>query len=249
MNDDRTRIDAYLDAFASSMVGPHSSKDRARAELVEHLTDAAAARELDEALERLGPPEAAAASFAGEARVAPAPMDDRIVAAVIDNLPLIGLTIALLVQQVMHGADTINITFPPAAYVLVGGACISPVPILFGQCEAYARGALYVIGMPLVLLWSIVGLGVLESRFGTTPGKRLVGMWVTSEAGTRISPSAGIVRRLSFLAGPLAWLDWTPLLWGDRRRVCERIVETRVVTIDATERAQSSSGRAKTTAE
>jgi len=248
MNDDRKRIDSYLDAFASHVVGPQAGKDRAKAELLEHLDDAAAASELDEALERLGPPAAAAVTFAGEVRASPAPMDDRVVAVVIDNLPLIGVTIALMVQQVVQGAGTVNITFPPAAYVLIGGACISPVPVLFGQCEAYARGSLYMIGMPLALLWSIVGLGVLESHIGTTPGKRLMGMWVTSEVGTRISIAAGIVRRLSFLTGPLAWLDWVPLLWGDRRRVCERIVETKVVTIDATKQPQSLSERSKTPA-
>jgi uncharacterized RDD family membrane protein YckC len=203
-------------------------------ELVEHLSDAAEAGELAEALERLGAPEAAAASFARERSLPLAPMDDRLLAAAIDNLPLIAVTITLVIQDVMQGLDSISAMFPPFVYITIGGACISPVPVVvIGQCDVYNGGLLYALGIPLALLWSIVGLGILESHTSTTPGKHLMGLRVVSEAGTRIRARAGVMRRLSFLAGPLAWVDWIPVLWGERRRVLDRLAATKVVAVKA----------------
>ena len=49
------------------------------------------------------------------------------------------------------------------------------------------------------------------------------------------------MRRLSFLAGPLAWLDWLPILGGDRRRALDRIADTGVVTFVPTERGHAES--------
>lgn len=239
MTNDHSTIAAYVHEFASYLIGSSEDRARAKAELAEHLTDAAEAGELREALERLGTPERAAAAFARERPLPPAPMDDRLVAVAIDNLPLIGLTVALAVQQIMQGTGTVNIMFPPFVYVLIGSACVALVPIVvIGQCEVYNGSLLYALGMPLALLWSIVGLGILESRTGTTPGKRMMGLWVTNEKGIRIKPSAGIIRRLSFLAGPLAWVDWIPVLWGERRRALDRMVDTKVVTIASLDRAQ-----------
>ncbi|MEV6030716.1 RDD family protein [Nonomuraea sp. NPDC052116] len=93
----------------------------------------------------------------------------------------------------------------------------------------HAAGLLYTLGVPLALAWSIVGLGLLEAWTGTTPGKRAMKLRVVTEAGLRIRPVAGIVRRLSLLLGPFVWLDWAPVVWGDRRRVLDHLVATKVV--------------------
>jgi hypothetical protein len=54
-------------------------------------------------------------------------------------------------------------------------------------------------------------------------------LWVVTEAGLRISALAGVVRRTSFLVGPLAWLDWLPFLANRRRRVLDYLARTKVV--------------------
>ncbi|MFI7130975.1 RDD family protein [Nonomuraea sp. NPDC050153] len=230
MSDDRRIIDDYVDRAGRHLTGP--ARDRAKAELGEHLSDAAEAGELTEALSRLGAPEEAAATFA-ELPAAPlARVEARFVAVLIDNLPLAGVTIALLVQglaRTVGQGGGFTLAFPPFVYVRVGDVCVSLLPLGCDTGAYDSAGPLYTLGVPLALAWSIVGLGLLEAWTGTTPGKRAMRLRVVTEAGLRIHPVTGIVRRLSLLLGPFAWLDWVPVVWGDRRRVLDRLVGTKVV--------------------
>lgn len=210
MSDDRQTIEYYAQAFERCLAGPARDKTRSRAELAAHLYDAAEAGELAEAMQRLGSPRSAAALFT-RARTAPlASMSLRLRAALIDLLPLIGVTIALTVRQVQNG-PSIHLTFPPS-YLYQPG-----------------EGILQAAGVPLALAWSVLVLAILESRTGSTPGKRLLGLTVVTETGLRVPLRACVIRRLSLLAGPFAWLDWLPQLWGERRRLLDRITKTKVI--------------------
>ncbi len=227
MKDDRHVIEAYVQLVERQLVASAAEKDSIRAEMLDHLGDAAEAGELEEALQRLGPPEATAATFARARRFAPGTFGRRIAAAAIDNLPLIGITVAMLAADLAHGGGGFA-AFPPWVAVHIGGVCLG-VPVSAG-CGAYQdAGLLYTIGVPLALLWSIVGLGLIESRTGGTPGKRLLGLVVVSEAGLRIRPGAGVLRRTSLLLGPLAWLDWIPYVAGHPRRAFDYVARTRVL--------------------
>lgn len=94
------------------------------------------------------------------------------------------------------------------------------------------------------LAWSILGLGVLEALTGATPGKRLRGLKVVTQNGLRVPVVTAVVRRLSFLVGPFAWLDWIPVLWGGRGRVLDLVAGTKVVVVDpAKGRPQRDPGR------
>ncbi|WP_043630857.1 RDD family protein [Nonomuraea candida] len=230
MSNEQEIIDDYTERVGRHLMGP--ARDRAKAELGAHLSDAAEAGELDHALSRLGPPKEAAATFADLRAAPPAPMDARLVAVVIDNLPLAGVTIAMLVRGVFRIAELgsgFALAFPPFLYFEIGEGCVSVGPV---HCDAdvydYA-GLLYSLGVPLALLWSIVGLGLVEAWTGATPGKRLMRLRVVTEAGLRVHPVSGVVRRLSLVLGPAAWLDWLPVVWGDRRRVLDHLTETKVV--------------------
>ncbi|MFI9847087.1 RDD family protein [Nonomuraea sp. NPDC051941] len=230
MSDEQQIIDDYAERAGRHLTGP--ARERVKAELVDHLSDAAEAGELAEALSRLGTPEEAAAAFAEIGSTPPARVDVRFVAVLIDNLPLVGVTIALLVQGLGRMAEqgsAFSLAFPPFVYVKVGGVCVSTAPQGCGIAAYDSAGLLYALGVPLALAWSIVGLGLLEAWTGTTPGKRAMKLRVVTEAGLRIRPVAGIVRRLSLLLGPFAWLDWAPVVWGDRRRVLDHLVATKVV--------------------
>ena len=223
---DRKVIETYTRDVAALLPGPARERRAIVAELADHLTEAAEAGELDEALRRLGDPEAAAKSFARVRLADPAPATRRLVAAAVDNLPLIVLTVTLVLRD-LAGRDQVAWAFPPAWYVRIGETfCVSSP---FG-CGGYDHaGALFTVGIPLALAWSVLGLGLIESRTGTTPGKYLLGLRVVTGTGLRISGISGIVRRLGFLLGPAAWLDWVPFLVGDRRRVLDRLAGTRVV--------------------
>ena len=120
------------------------------------------------------------------------------------------MTIALTVRQVQDGSS-VQVAFPPSYVYQPGG------------------GILQTVAVPLALAWSILVLGILESRTGSTPGKRLLGLTVVTETGLRVPLRACAVRRLSLLAGPFAWLDWLPQLWGERRRLLDRLTRTKVI--------------------
>jgi uncharacterized RDD family membrane protein YckC len=223
------RIDQFADDVQRRLACEPREAARRREELVEHLRDAAEAGALDEALTSLGSPEQAAAAFARELAAPDASFERRIGAALVDNLPLIGVSVALAVQGLVGGNGTL-LAFPPHAYLEIGDACVSTVP--GGGCGEYTNpGLLYAIGMPLALAWSILVLGILESRFGGSPAKLLFGLRVVTEDGLRIRPAAGVIRRLSFLLGPLAWIDWVPFLAGRRRRLLDHLAATRVVML------------------
>ena len=231
MSNEPEIIDDYAERVGRHLLGP--VRDKARAELGAHLSDAAEAGELDQALGRLGTPREEAATFA-DLRSAPlAPVGARLGAVVIDNLPLVGVTLALLVRGIVRIADLgsgFALAFPPFLYVKIGDGCVSVGPSMLCESGVYDyAGLLYTVGVPLALLWSIVGLGLMEAWTGTTPGKRLLKLCVVTEAGLRVHPAGGIGRRLSLVLGPAAWLDWLPLLWGDRHRVLDHLTGTKVV--------------------
>jgi uncharacterized RDD family membrane protein YckC len=232
---EQQRIDDYADQFARHLVASHAERMRRRAELVGHLSDAAEVGELTEALRRLGRPEVAARSFAPARSRGPAPPARRFAAAAVDNLPLIGVTLALFVgsvARVSHEGGLVAAIFPPILHAEFGGVCVTLAPAGCAGDLYAGAGRLYTVGIPLAVAWSILGLGILESRTGTTPGKWLLRLLVTTEAGLRVRPSVALLRRTSFLAGPLAWLDWAPLLWGERRRLLDRVTRTKVVADD-----------------
>jgi len=237
MSDVRQTIDDYTDKVARHLVG--AERDRARAELGDHLAEAAEAGELSEALERLGTPAEAAASFAELRDTKPARTDIRFIAVLIDNLPLAGISITLFVQgliRTIEGGGGFTMSFPPVTYFRIGEGCAA---LSTAGCGAYdGSGLVYTLGFPLALAWSIIGLGLIEARTGITPGKRLMKLRTVTETGLRIHPITGIVRRLCLLLGPFAWVDWIPAVWGDRRRILDRLTETKVVSVTAAEKSR-----------
>jgi uncharacterized RDD family membrane protein YckC len=228
MSNEQEIIDDYAERAGRHLTGP--AREKAKAELGAHLSDAAEAGELDHALSRLGTPREAAATFADLRSAPPAPMDARLAAVLIDNMPLVGVSLALVAKAIFWTAELgsrFALAFPPFVYVEIGEGCVAVGPVSCGLYD-YA-GLLYTLGLPLALLWSIVGLGLVEAWTGATPGKRLLKLCVVTEDGLRVHPVGGIVRRLSLVLGPAAAVDWVPVVWGDRRRVLDQLTGTKVV--------------------
>lgn len=227
MNQSDVRIMEFSDAVASRLAGSKAERKEATEELRELLTDAAEAGDLEDRLERLGTPLEAARAFSRDRTRPLAPIGDRLVAAALDNVPLIAVAVGLFVGGIGSGAATL--TFPPFVYVEIAGGCMALAP----PCPVYNGGRVHSIGLPLALVWSILCLGLLESWTGVTPAKRLLKLRVVTEDGVRVKPYTAVIRRLSFLVGPFAWLDWVPALWGDRQRVMDRVSAAKVIKADA----------------
>ncbi|MET9341928.1 RDD family protein [Nonomuraea sp. NPDC003804] len=213
MRDDEQIIEDYARVFERHLVGPAKDKERRTQELVGHLSDAAQDGELAGTLKRLGPPESAAATFAKKPTPDYAPLGRRITAILIDHLPLIGVSVAMLVQSIQRGHDY-YFALPPR--------------LSFDQGD----GLLHFVGVPLAIVWSIVVLGIMEGVRGTTPGKMLMKLRVVTESGTKIHVGDGIFRRVCLLLGPFAWIDWLPIAFNERRRILEHLTHTVVIDAD-----------------
>ncbi|MGH2759419.1 MAG: RDD family protein, partial [Actinomycetota bacterium] len=129
--------------------------------------------------------------------------------------------IALAIQQLVRGGHVFGFGFPPGLMIASGQ------PLLWN------------IGAPLVLLWSWVGLALIEGLSkGRTPGKALFRLRAASDDGTTISVGQAFTRRWSVVLGILAWIDWAAMFFTARnRRLLDLMARTMVVSDP--ERAES----------
>jgi uncharacterized RDD family membrane protein YckC len=225
MSEANRRIEEFLSEAAGHFAGSRADHQSALDELRDLLESAAEHGELESRLAAIGSPLQAASSFGADRTRPLARIPDRWLAALIDNSPLLIVSVLLFLRGFSEGSTTF--TFPPFAYLAVADGCVALVP----PCPVYPPGPEKAIALPLALLWSVVGLALVESRWGTTPGKRLLGLKVVTGEGIRLRIHAALLRRASFLLGPVAWLDWVPALWGDHRRVLDRAADARVVSL------------------
>jgi uncharacterized RDD family membrane protein YckC len=215
-------IDEYLSEFERWTVGPPTERESWRAELAAHLGEAERAGELDDALRRLGSPREAAATFSRSGRWDLAALGRRWRAAAVDYAPLAAVALALAVwQNVFSRTDNVFsfglLSFPP------------PLGLVINTERALAEN---IVWNCLVLgagLWSFLGLALIESRTGRTPGKRLVGLATISEDGTAVSLQQALIRRIPLWFGPVFWIDLLTLCTARRQRVFELLARTRVI--------------------
>lgn len=216
----------YLKEFERWTAGPAQRRAALSAEFAEHLREAEAAGELGSTLERLGPPRDAAKAFAAGHELQPAPLGRRIVAFLIDC----ALPVLLVVATVAVGTA-------------IGSGDVGP---LFDWARDLAEertpvwGSLQVLAAALVGLaglWWVVGLTIMEWRYGRTPGKAARGLRVVSEDGIALSFGQAVVRRLTLVfSGPLQIIDWAFALFDPRRqRAVEKLAHTLVVQDDVPE--------------
>lgn len=208
-------IEPYVRAFERWVVGDRREKPARSAELRAHLEAADQAGELDRALARLGTPRQAASSFGvGHERPA-ASLRARALAGLVDYAPYLAASVAINVFNVLrfrHGGHGLSIIFPAS--------------IEWNTEYSLIQNIL----SPLAVAWAILGLALIEVRWGRTPGKALLGLRTISDDGTAVSFGQGVVRRLSILLGPLVFLDVVFALRTPRRqRGFDMLAHTEVV--------------------
>ena len=211
----------YLKEFERWTAGPAERRAALSAEFAEHLREAEAAGELGSTLERLGPPRDAAKAFAAGHELRPSPLPRRIAAFLIDcALPAL-VVISVIVIGTFLGSEH-------AAHQLFDWArdLAEERTPLWGALQITAAVMIGFAG-----LWWVVGLTVMEWRYGRTPGKAMMGLRVVSEDGIALSFGQAVVRRLTLVfSGPLQVIDWAFALFNPRRqRAVERLAETMVV--------------------
>lgn len=224
MNQNREMIRGFVTSVLRRFAGSGAEHRAALAELRDLPEGAQARGELQERLGIHGTPDTAAGSISPDRHPMATPIGRRWRAALIDNLALILLALLLFVTGLGGGAA--GFSFPPFLYWEFERGCIALVP----SCSDYPPGPLETAVTPSALTWSVIALGLIESRRGTTPGESSLGLRVVGRDGLRLRPGQTVLCGTSFLLGSLAWFDWIPALWDDRRRVPDRLAEARVVT-------------------
>jgi uncharacterized RDD family membrane protein YckC len=186
------------------------------AELRSHIAERVErGQSVEGAIHQLGDPTALAESYLSAVPMVPAPHLRRAVAKFVD------LIIPLLFLCGMAAWYAFRVG--PA---LGTGPLAEPVAILM---------AAFVIGT--VTLYSIF-LMVSEYMWGQTPGKRLFGLRVVTESGTRIGFGQAFVRQLP-TSFQFFWVDGLFVLFTDRRqRAFELLSKTRVVVAEETGRGE-----------
>lgn len=209
----QARIDDYLKRFDASVIGSSAEKREWHAELASSLEDAKESGDLQGALDRLGPPREAAASFRAANPLPLASLQRRFMAQGIDFLPIVVVAALGAAHQLAEGDGSFALGFP------VGLVLSSADPLWLNV----VRG--------LVAVWSWLGLAAIEAAWsGRTPGKALMGLRTVSDDGTVVTLGQAIARRWSILFGVPAWIDWAGALFTDRRqRLLDLLAHTIVV--------------------
>ena len=211
----------YLKEFERWTAGPQDRRAALSAEFAEHLRAAEAAGELGSTLERLGPPRDAAKAFAEGHDLTPAPLGKRIVAFVID------LAIPLLVLATTIALGTwIGSGHEAHRLEEFGRNLAEEASVTWGLLEI---GAIFLVG--IAGLWWVVGLTMMEWRYGRTPGKAMMNLRVVSDDGIALSFGQAVVRRLTLVfSGPLQIIDLAFALFDKRRqRAVEKLARTLVI--------------------
>jgi uncharacterized RDD family membrane protein YckC len=196
----------YISQVLSKLPAGHL-RTQIEMELRSHIADRIErGHTVDEAIRQLGDPTALAESYLSAVPLVPAPHLRRIAAKFVD----VSIPIAFVV--------TVTAT------------------VVLGMPERMERGPMrdpivFLAALSVVLVSVLYGLGlaIAESRTGQTLGKRLFGLRVVSETGTRIGLGRAFVRQLPVLF-QFVWVDALFALFTDRRqRAFEMLTKTRVV--------------------
>jgi uncharacterized RDD family membrane protein YckC len=217
----------YLKEFQRWTAGPKERREALSAEFAEHLREAEAAGELGSTLERLGPPRDAAKAFAAGHELRPAPLPRRVIAFLIDcAIPALVAAAALALGTYLGSEGTAD------RLAEFGRDVVAERETVWGAVEVSAA----LTGV-VAFGWWVVGLTIMEWRYGRGPGKAAMGLRVVTEEGTAPSFGQVIVRRLTLVfSGPLQLIDWAFALFDDRRqRAVEKLAHTMVIQDDVPE--------------
>jgi len=175
-------------------------------ELRSHIADRLErGQSVEEAIRQLGDPEALAVSYLSAVPLVPAPHMRRAAAKFVDLIIPIAFCVGVAVL-----------------YKFVIDPAVKPWWRWYWQPLA----ALFTFAM--IALYAIY-LMIAEYRSGQTPGKRLFGLRVVTESGTRIGLGQAFVRQLPIFL-QFFWIDGLFTLFTDRRqRAFELLSKTRVV--------------------
>jgi len=198
-----TTFDSYVEQVLDRIPHHLPLRDQVAQDIRSTFADRQALGEgADEAIRQLGDPTTLAESYLSAVAMTPAPFMARVGAKLLDAvLYCMVLPIPALIYRRMTYAETDSGPWNIAVFLMLG-----------------------LIAMGLWLLSAVA-----ETRFSRTPGKKLMGLHVVRESGTRIGFGQAIVRQLPVFLG-IFWIDALFALFTERhQRAFELLSRTRTV--------------------
>jgi len=199
-----------------SKLPPGELRNQIAMELQSHIAERLErGQSVEEAIRQLGDPARLAESYLLAVPLVPAPHMRRAAAKFVDLIIPVGFLCGMAAWYAFGVGP-----------IFEGLAIHEPVAITMA---AFTVGA--------VALYSLCQM-IAEWRIGQSLGKRLFGLRVVTESGTRISLGQAFVRMLPSL-GQFFWIDGLFTLFTDRRqRAFEMLTKTRVVVADEARRGE-----------
>jgi uncharacterized RDD family membrane protein YckC len=194
--------DDYVNAVLDEM--PHAAlkREQIAAELRAHVTERVAdGHQLDDVLRHLGNPIALAESYLSAEPLVAAPLEDRVVAKLIDAVVVMAFVV-------------------PAAALLALAVPLEAIPFI-----------VLVLVMLAVSVFLWIYTVIAESQTGQTVGKRARGLHVVRESGRRASLGQAFVRQLPILLNIYWIDAMFALFTEKRQRAFEVLSKTRVVRV------------------
>jgi uncharacterized RDD family membrane protein YckC len=156
---------------------------------------------MDEVLRQLGDPASLADSYLSAEPLEAAPHGDRLLAKIIDGLPIVLIIVAVaFLGRTMAGSPLQGAWFMLGPLALIAASLLWPIYIVAAE------------------YWS-----------SATIGKRIMGLRVVQESGARITLGQSFVRQLSLVFQVFAFDCLFALFTENRQRACELLSKTRVV--------------------
>ncbi|HUP20447.1 MAG TPA: RDD family protein [Gemmatimonadota bacterium] len=173
----KSAIDGYVHDVGERIAPTVAGRSRIEADVRTHLEESVAAGASEaEAIARMGPPEDVARAYLEGVELVPARRTRRLGAFLLDmglGTTLIGSLVLLAVVAVNHGAGLENVPLPLGIALAVTAAAVSVAALLY--------------------------FPMMEALFGQTAGKRLFGIGVAREDGSRVGLGPALVRRIPLL--------------------------------------------------
>lgn len=198
--------DLYIQAVIDQIPAALPLRDQIAMELRAHIAERMAqGQPLDEILRQLGDPRRLAESYLASVPLTAAPIFARLVAKVIDA----GI-VCLIVGAI---AAVMWLAWGPRVFVPDVFPWL-PVVCILGSVFGFVGYTIYA-----------------EYHFGRTIGKKLMGIRVVRESGTRISLGQALLRQLPFFA-QFFFIDALFVLFTEKhQRAFELITKTRAVAV------------------
>lgn len=170
-------VDRYVEQVMERVYAPRDQRERLEADLRARFEQGLAERETEaDVRQRLGSPQEIAEAFMAEVELQYAGFVERVIAFLADMaaffiliMPPVALAVLLLARA--------------------EGAAQLPAVLMFGMAVSVG-----IVVSGVIIFY----FPVLESLFGCTLGKRLMGLRVRREDGSRVGLGPAFVRRLSF---------------------------------------------------